>query len=176
MNRLSDPQRHDDLLNYRLKRLLLIGGAPAVRLCEGAYGITRTQWRLTAALVEEGPTSPGGLAQRTGFEHAKLSRCIAELAAKGLVARTGIAGDRRRVKLAATDTGVKLYHELFPQLAAINRRIMEALDPYEAQLLDRALAKLMARAQQIYDEGGGVVARTDRRLGGSRRFWAMALD
>ncbi len=78
--------------------------------------------------------------------------------------------------VTATDSGVKLYHELFPQLAAINRRIMAALDPDEARLLDRALAKLMVRAQQIYDEGGGVDVRTDRRLGGSRRFWAVAQD
>lgn len=176
MNRLSDPQQHDDLLNYRLKRLLLIGGAPAVRLCEGRYGITRLQWRITAALVEAGPMSPTLLAQRTGVEYAGLSRAVKELKAKGLLARSEIAGDRRRATVSATDAGNQLYQNLFPQLAAINRRIVEALDADEAQALDRILAKLIARAQQIYDDGGGVDARADRRLGGSRRFWAAAQD
>ena len=174
MNRLSDPQQHDDLLNYRLKRLLLIGGAPAVRLCEGRYGVSRMEWRLTAALVEDGPMSPSALVQRTGIEPARLSRAVKELTAKRFIERTEVAGDRRRVLLKATEAGTKLYQELFPQLAAINRRIMEALDGDEAQMLDRVLAKLMARAQEIYDEGGGVDVRTDRRLGGSRRFWATA--
>ena len=46
MQHLQDPQRHDDLLNYRLKRLVGLGGAPAVRLCEGRFGISRTEWRF----------------------------------------------------------------------------------------------------------------------------------
>ena len=67
-SRLADPQEHDDLLNYQLKRLVRLGGAPAIRLCEGRYGIARTEWRLVAALVETGPLSPMALAERAGIE------------------------------------------------------------------------------------------------------------
>ena len=44
--RLAHPAEHADLLNYQLKRLVNYGGAPAIRLCEGRYGITRSEWRV----------------------------------------------------------------------------------------------------------------------------------
>ncbi|MGH6612319.1 MAG: MarR family winged helix-turn-helix transcriptional regulator [Burkholderiaceae bacterium] len=171
MSRLRDPQQHDDLLNYQLKRLLALGGAPAIRLCEGRYGVRRFEWRLVAALVEDGPMSPSELSLRTHVEQARVSHAITGLAAKGLVERREHASDRRRATVAATSAGARLYAELFPQLARINRQIMAVLDEREALLLEHYLQRLTDRAQRIYDEGGGTDARADRRLGGSRRFW-----
>ena len=171
MSRLADPQQHDDLLNYQLKRLVTLGGGPAIRLCEGAYGIARAEWRLVAALVEDGPMSPGALADRTHVEPGRLSQTVKKLTGKGLVRREVMRTDRRRVILAATDAGSHLYAELWPQLAEINRRIVAALNEQEVLMLETCLRKLTALAQQIHDAGGGVAVRTDRRLGGSRRFW-----
>ena len=48
--RLSAPQGLDDLLLYRLSRLLGVAGAPVIRLCEGQFGITRREWRVLALL------------------------------------------------------------------------------------------------------------------------------
>lgn len=170
MIRLANPEKHDDLLNYQLKRLVGIGGAPAIRLCEGRFGVTRQEWRLIAALVEDGPMSPSTVAQRCWpSEPGRISRNISSLAAKGLVRRAQLPGDGRRAMIEATAEGSRLYAELFPQLAEINRRIMMALDAEEAALLATFLEKLTARVRQIHDEGGGVDARADRRLGGARR-------
>lgn len=171
MSRLSQPECHDDLLNFRLKRLFTLGGAPAVRLCEGRYGIARMQWRLVAALVEHGPMSPTQLVQYTGIEPARVSRNITELQDKKLVERRVACGARSRWELSATAAGQALYAELFPQLAMINRRLMEVLTQAEAAALDAALDKLTARAREISLQGAGVHVKTDRRLGGSRRFW-----
>jgi len=176
MQRLQDPQVHDDLLNYRLKRLLALGGAPAIRLCEGRHGVSRLEWRLVAALVESGPMSPSALAQRAQVEPGRTSHTLRRLTAKALVERRATAGDRRRAVVAATASGQSLYAALWPELAAINRRLMGALDGDEAEVLDRCLSKLTALAQRIHDEGGGVDARTDRRLGGSRRFWSPEIE
>ena len=169
MNRLLDPHQHDDLLNYRLKRLVSLGGAPAIRLCEGRYGISRSQWRLTAALVEDGAMSPGALTRRVRVDAGRVSLGIAALIEKGLVVRQGEQRDKRRALVAATVAGRALYAELFPQLAAINRRIATVLSEEEAAQLDAFLERLTLRAQSIYDEGGGVDVRAERRLGGSRR-------
>jgi DNA-binding MarR family transcriptional regulator len=171
MTALQDPRTHDDLLNFQLKRLLRKSGAPAIRLCEGRFGVTRSEWRLVAALVEHGPTSRSALSQYTQLDQARLSRILETLLAKNLVERHAVAGDHRRLSLAATERGRQLYAELFPQLALINRRLMEALDEQEAACLERCLSKLTECARQIYDSGGGVDSRTERRLGGSRRFW-----
>lgn len=167
--RLARPVEHDDLLNYRLKRLLAIAGAPAVRLCEGRYGITRQEWRVLAALVESGPMSPSQLAERTQLERAVASRRFTSLVDKRFAARSVQPGDARRAQVSATPAGQRVYAALFPQLAAINRRLMEALDAAEALALERALDKLTAQARKVQCEGDGIDARADRRHGGSRR-------
>jgi DNA-binding MarR family transcriptional regulator len=171
MNHIADPQEHDDLLNYQLKRLVRLGGAPAIRLCEGRYGIARLEWRLVAALVESGPLSPMALAERAHVEAGRTSLALAKLREKGFIERQPDPHHAKRAIVSATPAGRQLYAELFPQLAAINRRLVAALDESEASVLETCLRKLTERAQQIYDEGGGVDARADRRLGGSRRFW-----
>lgn len=174
MSRLSHPECHDDLLNYRLKRLFMLGGAPAVRLCEGAYGIARFEWRVVAALVEHGAMSPMDLVRCTGFDQAKVSRCVAALETKSLVERKAAVREGARWELRATPAGQALYAGLFPQLAAINRKLMEALTEEEAVALDAALDKLTARAGEILRQGGGVAVKTERRLGGARRVWRAA--
>ena len=176
MHPLQDPQQHDDLLNYRLKRLLALGGAPAIRLCEGRFGVSRLEWRLVAALVESGACSPSALAERAHVELPRVSRTLRRLIGKELVERCAADTDARRFVVAASASGETLYRALWPELAAINRRVASVLSAEEAVVLDRCLAKLTAQAQQLQDEGGGVDVRTERRLGGSRRFWSEALD
>src|SRR5713101_7487994 len=142
MSRLRDPRKHDDLLNYQLKRLVTIGGAPAIRLCEGLYGVTRSEWRLIAALAEDGPMSPSMLSERTHMDLARVSKIITDVIAKGLLQRVEHPEDRRRATVGVTPAGNRLYADLFPQLAEINRRVMAALDESEALVLEQYLRKL----------------------------------
>jgi DNA-binding MarR family transcriptional regulator len=169
MTTLKNPARHDDLLNYRLKRLLSLGGAPAIRLCEGGYGIARQEWRLVAALVEGGPLTVGELRRRSGVEPARVSRGVQQLVHKGFVERAADAAGRPRALLVPTQRGHALYGELFPQLAAINRRLMDVLREDEATFLDELLRRLTVQAQAIQEEGGGVAVKTGRYLGTARR-------
>lgn len=171
MSALRSPRKHDDLLNYRLKRLFRIGGAPVVRLCEGRYGIARNEWRMIAALHEDGPQSPSSLHERVGGDRARISRVVSVLVEKGLVSREADPADRRRATLRITRAGRALYEELFPQLAAINRRLMSVLDEREARQLEQLLDRLTNQAERIRREGDGVDARADRRRGGSRAVW-----
>ena len=168
--RLKQPQEHDDFLNYQLKRLLSLGGAPAIRLCDGRYGVSRMEWRLLAARHEDGAMSLSALVRRTEIDQARVSRAIGNLVAKGLVCRRRPAGGTRPI-LELTLAGHDLYAQLFPLLAGINQRIMAVLDEDEALVLERLLQRLTARAREILQQGGGVDVRTERRLGGSRRLW-----
>jgi DNA-binding MarR family transcriptional regulator len=171
VSRLKDPREHDDFLNYRIKRLLNLGGAPAIRLCEGKYGVARMEWRLVAALHEDGPMALGRLVQRTGIDQARVSRAVDRMVENGFMQRHRDEAGRRRVIVQLTDAGHALYRELFPQLAAINRRLMEVLDESEAVALEDYLQRLTQRALEVYQAGGGVEQRSDRRLGGSQRLW-----
>lgn len=171
MSVLKHPRKHDDLVNFRLKRLFNLGGAPAVRLCEGRFGIARNEWRMIAALVEDGPQSPSALHARVGGDRARTSRVVTGLVEKGLVTRVVDRNDKRRATLAITGSGRALYNELFPQLAKINERLMAALEDDEAALLQDFLERLTRKALEIQRAGDGVAERADRRRGGARAIW-----
>ena len=64
----SEPLSVDDLLNYRLSRLLASSGAMVTLLCEGRYGITRREWRMICILAAHGALSPSELAQQAHLE------------------------------------------------------------------------------------------------------------
>ena len=167
---LSQPRDLDDLLNYRLMRLFAVSGAPVVRLCEGRYGIARREWRILALLAAHGPLSPSALAERGDLDRARTSRAIGSLVAKKLAARGAQPGDARRAVVALTESGQRLYDELFPQVVRINQQVLAVLEAPLQQALDEALARLTTHAAQLNRELA-LDVQADRRHGGSRRHW-----
>jgi DNA-binding MarR family transcriptional regulator len=167
---LSRPRCIDELLNYRLVRLFAVSGAPVVRLCEGRYGISRREWRIVALLAAHGPLSPSALAERGELDRARTSRAIGSLAAKHLVLRAAQPGDARRAVVALSEAGQHLYDELFPQVAEINRRLLEVLEPALVAALDEALERLSEHAATV-NRAHALDVQADRRHGGSRRRW-----
>jgi DNA-binding MarR family transcriptional regulator len=165
---LRDPRSLDELLNYRLLRLYAASAAPVTRLMEGRWGISRREWRLLALLAAHGALSPSALAERAHLDRPRTSRAITSLVAKHLAERSAELGDARRARVVLTDAGRAFHAEVFPQVAAINVRVMAALDDGTAQVLDRALELLTAHAVQLNGEVARDV-RADRRAGGSRR-------
>jgi DNA-binding MarR family transcriptional regulator len=76
------------------------------------------------------------------------------------VSRNPRPGDRRSVMLSLTPAGRALFDALFPQVAAINRSLLGALDDAELERLDTALGTLQARADTL--------VQAQARLGGAR--------
>ena len=160
--------RLDELLNYRLAQLIALSGAPVIRLCEGRYGISRREWRLLAHLATHGPLSPSALAEQIALDRARTSRAISSLSTKGLVERVALPRDQRRALVALSDKGQALHAELFPQVAELNRRLLEALDDGLLASLDTVLQQLSVQAEQLNGRFATDV-RADRRRGGGRR-------
>lgn len=157
---LTHPRTIDDLFLYRISRLLVTGGAQVIRLCEGTFGITRREWRILALLAQGDGLLSSELAGRAQLDRARTSRAVTALAAKQLVSRNPRPGDRRSVMLSLTPAGRALFDALFPQVAAINRSLLGALDDAELKRLDTALATLQARADTL--------VQAQARLGGAR--------
>jgi DNA-binding MarR family transcriptional regulator len=157
---LMHPRTIDDLFLYRISRLLVTGGAQVIRLCEGTFGITRREWRILALLAQGDGLLSSELAGRAQLDRARTSRAVTALAAKQLVSRNPRPGDRRSVMLSLTPAGRALFDALFPQVAAINRSLLGALDDAELERLDTALGTLQARADTL--------VQAQARLGGAR--------
>ena len=144
--RLTQPQGLDDLLLYRLYRLLAVASEPVTRLCEGVHGITRREWRLVALLGQHGALRSSHLAERALLDRARTSKAVTSLVAKGLVSRQVGAGDGRLVQLALTDAGQALHRAVLPRVQAINQQLLQALAPAAVDQLDQALARLQQQA------------------------------
>lgn len=150
----------DDLLLYRLSRLLAVAGSMVIRLCEGRFGITRREWRLIATLASHGELSSSQLAGHAQLDRARTSKAVGSIVAKRLVTRVARAGDRRQVRLGLTPAGQALYDELFPLVAKINAELMGALDAGDAARFDDSLCRLQARAERMVEEA--VLPKADR--------------
>ncbi|TWO72237.1 MarR family transcriptional regulator [Caenimonas sedimenti] len=166
-SRLAHPQALDDLLLYRMNRALQVAGGMVIRLCEGRFGITRREWRVIGALVQEPGLLSSQLAERAQLDRARTSRAITSLVAKKLVRRATGTGDRRQASVALTDAGHALYGELFPLVREINQSLLTALPDADVALLDTALAALQQRAETLMAQAE--LPKADRHRGGRGR-------
>jgi DNA-binding MarR family transcriptional regulator len=158
---MTAPRRPlDDLLLYRLSRLVGVAGGMVIRLCEGRFGITRREWRLIAVLASRGELGSSQLAEHAQLDRARTSKAVGSLVQKQLVSRVARAGDRRQVLLGLTEAGQALYEELFPLVTQINAELMGALGKQDAAHLDEFLHRLQARADRMVQEA--VLPKADR--------------
>ena len=113
--------------------------------------------RQYAALrcIQEGDESPGDLARRWGVTPAVLTGVIDRLEQRGLVRRTGVPHDRRRVRLEVTEAGEMACRDLEHDLSAT---IAARLAPASAQDLAE-LGRALALLRRVFDPaqfGAGV--------------------
>jgi DNA-binding MarR family transcriptional regulator len=175
--RLLRPSSLDDVLLYRISRLLSTAGAIVIRLCEGGFGITRREWRLIALLAEEDVAQEDGvlssqLAERAQLDRARTSRAVTSLVDKKLIRRTPGPSDKREVRLALTDSGRALYEQLFPLVLGVNRELLAPLSAAQAKAIDRGLDELQRRADAMVQRAQSPqsqLPKADRRRGGRMR-------
>lgn len=164
--RLGQPSTLDDVLLYRLSRLLGTAGSMVIRLCEGSFGITRREWRVIALLAQDEGLLSSELALRAQLDRARTSKAITSLVGKKLLVRQTRAGDRRQAALALTDAGRALYEVLFPLVREINRDLLSCLSPDNVARLDAALDALQLQAEAMVAQAE--LPKADRRRGGLR--------
>jgi DNA-binding MarR family transcriptional regulator len=148
-DRLADPRHQADLLLYRLYRIHVTAGRMVVHMCETDYGITRREWRILSFLAEREGALSSQLAEHAMLDRARTSRTLTSLAAKKLVSRQPRPSDRREVHVFLTDEGRRLYAEIYPRVAAINREIVSTLSAKEREMLDTTVDILQAEASRM---------------------------
>jgi len=106
-----------------------------------AHGVTEQQWRVIRALVESDAAEIGALAELCCVLPASLTRIVDTLEEKGLAARRPHAADQRRVIVAVTPAGRRLFHAVAPHSEARYREIaalvgQDRIDAFYAMLED----------------------------------------
>ncbi|WP_166652194.1 MarR family winged helix-turn-helix transcriptional regulator [Roseateles toxinivorans] len=145
---LKHPQQLEDLLMYRLTRVVRTCGLPLVRLFEGELGITRREWHVLALVVQEGALAPSRIAELCWLDRPRVSRAVGRLVERGLLSRQA-AG--RSALVRATAEGNALYARAMAEAGAFNEALVDDLDATEMAQLDALLNKLQSRAQTLRD-------------------------
>lgn len=121
---------------------LLDGLVPFTRVCD-RLGVTPRMLALLRILADT-PLSITEQSRRLGVPRAMAADISDRLEALGLIHKTRLEGDRRRVRLALTDPGYELYAEsaVAPDEASVEAVLARLAPAERAHLLDglRALA------------------------------------
>lgn len=104
------------------------------------HDLTEQQWRVLRSLASaHEPLEVGEVAASTFLLGPSLSRILANLEDRGLVARTDVADDLRKSAISLTEAGHSVVAEVAPASEAIYGQIERA---YGADRLQRLLTEL----------------------------------
>ncbi|MET0189528.1 MAG: MarR family transcriptional regulator [Pseudonocardia sediminis] len=106
---MSDVFDHDDLARLRIALARI--GRTVDRQVRGD-AMTRTQVSVLGTVSRLGPIAMGELAEIEGINPTMLSRIVGKLENEGLLARETDPGDRRVVRVAATEHGLRTQEHL----------------------------------------------------------------
>ncbi len=144
----------EHFLPYRLSVLTNTISGGIARLYAERFGLAIAEWRVMAVHDRFGPLSANQVCRRTAMDKVRVSRAVARLVARNLLARRADPHDRRRAVLRLAPPGRTIHHQIVPLARAREARLLDALTPDERTALDRLLAKLQTRAEELADEGG----------------------
>jgi DNA-binding MarR family transcriptional regulator len=139
---------------FRLHRL----GRQMVRAIAAKPQPSGLSFSERGTLMTIGNYSP--LTLREVAEHAEVdkgqaSRLVSSLVAHGLVRKTAHERDGRGIQLALTPKGRELHATLRKDARDLNEQVLVALTAAERVTLERLLAKLESRAEQLAAAAGG---------------------
>jgi DNA-binding MarR family transcriptional regulator len=102
------------------------------------HSLTPTQLATLAAIERHSGITPGELAEHEKVQPPSMTRVIAALAERGLVARTPHPTDRRQVSVSVTEAGSTLLKEERRRKEAWLAQRLKDLTPEERQILRQA--------------------------------------
>jgi DNA-binding MarR family transcriptional regulator len=104
--------------------------------------LTQTQFAALAKLLEAGPCSQNHLGRLIYLDAATIKGVVDRLRARGLVATTHDAKDRRRRAVTLTPTGRRVTEAAIVVAAQITAQTLAPLSPQEQRAVVRLLKKL----------------------------------
>jgi DNA-binding MarR family transcriptional regulator len=143
------PLKLDGFLPYRLNVCSSLVTQALSRIYAGRYKIGVPEWRVLVTLGEFGMMTAKAIGNHSHMHKTKVSRAVAQLERRKLVARKANRADMREAFLSLTPAGRAVYEELAPAALDFVRQLMETVDPADRAALDRVLSKLIERSNQL---------------------------
>ena len=143
----------ESFVPYRLSILQQEVSRSIAGIYAETYDLMRHDWRVMAVLGYGEPLSANGVAERTNMDKVQVSRAIARLKRKKLVAQQQDRHDKRRSSRRLTARGRDIYREIVPLARAREAELLSVLSAEERRQLDGLMDKLYRRAKDLAKDG-----------------------
>jgi DNA-binding MarR family transcriptional regulator len=143
-----------DFLPHRLNVLSSLVSQALTRVY-GRYGIGIPEWRVLVSLGQFGVMTGKAIGSRTHMHKTKVSRAVAQLEQRKLLARRANRNDLREAFLSLTPAGRAIYEELAPRALEFTDRLSEVVAPDDRAAFDRAVRQLTERSAKLVNDADG---------------------
>jgi DNA-binding MarR family transcriptional regulator len=144
----------EHFLPYQLNVVSNLVSQALSRVYSRRYGIGVPEWRVLVTLGQFGVMTAKAIGAHTHMHKTKVSRAVALMEKRRLVARRANRDDLREAFLSLTASGRAMYEEVAPHAIDFARRLSEILTPVDRAVFDRALQQLTARSAELVAETG----------------------
>lgn len=154
MSRSGDPRLLRGLLSHRVLVLSNTLARAAARYYPRRFGVRLAEWRVIDALHAGRGISANQISQWLQTDKAWVGRSVERLIAAGYVRRRADPEHGRRLLLTLTAKGERAYAAIAAAAQRRHDNVLKALTAEERQVLERALGKLQARAEEMLGASG----------------------
>ena len=110
------------------------------------YRIGVPEWRVIVTLGESGMMTAKAIGAHSFMHKTKVSRAVAQLEKRKLIARKANRADLREAFLSLTPAGRDMYEEIAPVAMRFADRLLATLGAADRAALERALTTLIEKA------------------------------
>ena len=114
-------------------------------------GVSSVEFGLVASLGRRPPMSVARLAEAVGQDKGQISRALAELVSRKLIAKSANPKDSREVLVSLTATGLAAHDAIVAGAQERNRRLLEHLSKDEFDRLLAQIEHLTATAEEMLE-------------------------
>jgi DNA-binding MarR family transcriptional regulator len=154
------PLKLEQFLPYQLNVVASLVSQALSRVYVRHYRIGIPEWRVLVTLGQFGVITGKAIGTHTHMHKTKVSRAVALLEKRKLLARRTNRADMRESFLSLTVAGRTIYEELAPHALDFARRLTDILTPDDRDAFHRALRQIADRSAQLVAEAvkleGGV--------------------
>jgi DNA-binding MarR family transcriptional regulator len=143
--------RLEDFLPYRLVVAASLVSQATARTYATKYGIGIAEWRVIATLGEFGTMTAKQIGAHSHMHKTKVSRAVATLTRKKMLARRANRDDKREAFLTLSPQGLEVYESIAPAALALAQRMFGEVSAEDRSAFERVLDTVTARAAALAD-------------------------
>ena len=139
------------MLSSRLMVLANLLKRGAILRYKRLAGLSSVEFGLVASLGRRPPMSVARLAEAVGQDKGQISRALAELVSRKLIAKSANPRDSREVLVSLTPAGLAAHDAIVAGAQERNRRLLEHLSKDEFDTLLAQIERLTATAEEMLE-------------------------